>query len=233
MALTDILANTRKRNKSEGYRPATQKKPSDDLILQTLKEHGVDYVHGSRTPSLAGVAQHGGLLSVLKLHEKDPGVASGRWLPTGENTLSLGALRRHLAGEMLEASDECDLKGVSIFEKEEYRYSWWYYAELRPGADTHKVLYGMDDINPLYIGEYGYQHHFMPDMISTDEIKAVFVAPTKAGRIRADLEAAGHPEMAAKIEPIISPRSASAPERRHSWSGLPSTPKAADLDILI
>ncbi len=231
MALPDILANTRKRNKSEGYRPATQK-PSDDLILQTLKDHGVDYVHGSRTPSLAGVAQHGGLLSVLRLHEKYPGIASGQWLPTGENTFTLGALRRHLAGQVLTASDECDLNGVSLFKKEEYRHSWWDYAERRLGADTHKVLYGTGDIHPLYIGELGYQHHYVPDMIPTDAIKAVFVAPTKAGRIRADLEAAGHPEMAAKIEPIISPRSASAPERRHSWSGLPSTPKAADLDIL-
>ena len=237
MALPDILANTRKRNKSEGYRPATQK-PSDDLILQTLKDHGVDYVHGSALPAVTGVAEYGGLLSIFGLHERRPLPAEcfndvgKRAFDYGELSYSQRALGRRLRGEAPEPEDACNLHGISIISKEDYWVAWGQYAGVR-GDETRKgkVLFGMNEKEITFHPINSYGHHYVSDKIPNDSIKYIFVAPDNIATLKADLNALGHPEMAKKVRSIVSLRSSKAPTRRHSWPALSSTPKAAALDI--
>ena len=213
-----VLTHARKRARSLGHidRPSAPDDLDSDLILQTLREHRIHYVHGSRTPSLPGVAQHGGLLSALGLHGKYPNPDDGEWLPTGEQFFTRYALDLYFSGQELQPEDECNLHGVSLHPTPEYAKSWWFYANHRASANTHKVLYGVRDVDVRYIAGISYRHHYATDAIPADSIKAVFVAPSRVAGIKADLELAGYPEMAAKITPIVSPRSARVPMRRHS-----------------
>lgn len=194
----------------------------DDLGRDALSRSNVQYVHGSRSPSLAGVVRLGGLQSIQRLDAAYNLLGGGR-LETGEQHCTLMALADNARGVSLPLQQQRDLSHVSVSSVRAWDLAWRDHARNTPDslADGFPVLFGMDHIGVVAEHDPFYRHYFVQDFVPLSAISAVFTFPSDMDRAKATLRDAGAQFLADRVRPLIAQRSFTPPARRHSCPPIP------------